>query len=357
VDELPEKVAPVVGDNQGMSLFLDRNVNLEKNRLALLVFTQKTYPPAFLKNIALATEGIIDVGMISNPRDDLLASFQIQGLPNIVVVYDTPDSERPKDMQGNGQVVLGQAIFDPKTFGGYTFEGVMSFVYSCMRQGGLPAFMEETLQMRLIEGVTETDLEGFREHRYKRYMRGEEEEEEVEKKVETYAKRLTKGEVTKMTKNHTSPLKVFIFVDGYDPSSASSWEEGKVRSDERAKDGRLERNDSSILPTNITNNPPTRRLRSLPCPSQLTLASTTSVSSSYFATVHATCNPEFARSFEVDLALLPAVVAFSGKAGRFVKYIGASMDAKDIAIWVDRVARGKVRGWGGAKRAAYGFSI
>ncbi|GMH53775.1 hypothetical protein TrRE_jg6131, partial [Triparma retinervis] len=109
VEDLPERVSPVVGDNQGMSLFLDRNVQVPgSDKLALLVFTQKSYPPAFLKNVALATEGVVEVGMITHPRDDLLESFQIRSLPNIVIVYDTPQDQRPEGAGEEGGVLLGQ---------------------------------------------------------------------------------------------------------------------------------------------------------------------------------------------------------------------------------------------------------
>ncbi|GMH53753.1 hypothetical protein TrRE_jg9472, partial [Triparma retinervis] len=203
VEDLPERVSPVVGDNQGMSLFLDRNVQVPgSDKLALLVFTQKSYPPAFLKNVALATEGVVEVGMITHPRDDLLESFQIRSLPNIVIVYDTPQDQRPEGAGEEGGVLLGQAVYDTGTFGTFGFEGVMRKL----------------------------------------------------------------------------------------PSAASI-----------------------------------------------------SSSSKYWAAVHATCNPQVAESFNVDLSLLPAVVAYSPKAGRFATYIGSGTEPKEIAVWVDRVARGKVQ--------------
>jgi len=288
-----------------MSLFLDRNVNQNPNSIALLVFTQKSYPPAFLKNIALATDGVVDVGMITNPRDDLLQAFQIKSLPNIVIVYDTPEEMRPEDMKGNGKTLLGQAVYDTKSFGNFSFEGVIRFIYTCIRQGGLPIELEERIQMRLIEGLLEEDLEGFRAERYKKYQSGElgvDKEKDKDKKEKVFTGKLNKEEVENIAKGKiSSSLAVLTFLDGYDSDSFDFW-----------------------LNTKLPD------------------SSSSSMSSKYWSAVHATCNEKFAKSFDVDIAMLPAVVAYSPKAKRFVRYLGASTEPKDLALWVDKVARGKV---------------
>ena len=58
--------------------------------------------------------------------------------------------------------------------------------------------------------------------------------------------------------------------------------------------------------------------------------------------VHATCNPDFAAAFDVQGDLLPAVVGWSAKAKRFVKYQGKELSSRELATWMDRVASGRI---------------
>jgi hypothetical protein len=67
-----------------------------------------------------------------------------------------------------------------------------------------------------------------------------------------------------------------------------------------------------------------------------------SVSVSSWSYIHSTCNPELAAAFSVDNDLLPALVGWSAKAKRFVKYEGKELDPKQAAAWMDKVAAGRV---------------
>ena len=177
VEALPEKVVPILGDNAGVSLFLGKNVYIDPNRVALLVFSQKSYPPAFLKNVAILTEGIVDVGMISNPRDDVLESFNLQGLPDIITVYDTPMNMRPADAKEG--TLLGQAVYNKDD--GFSFEAVMRYVLTVLNQVGLEGGDE--IQMRMVEGLKAKDVDSFR----KKYESDASYEEAVKKEKEELA--------------------------------------------------------------------------------------------------------------------------------------------------------------------------
>jgi hypothetical protein len=102
--------------------------------------------PAFLKNIALASEGLVDVGMVSNPRDDLLTSFRVTSLPDIVVVYDTPEDMRTEAMPEGQKTLLGQAVYNAQEMGPYNFENVMRYVMTVMSQTHNPGL--DTINMR-----------------------------------------------------------------------------------------------------------------------------------------------------------------------------------------------------------------
>jgi hypothetical protein len=97
---------------------------MNKDKVALLVFSQKTVPPAFLKNVGIVCEGIVDVAFVTNPRDEMLKQFQIKTLPQILVVYDQPEAMRPDNAPKDG-ILLGQAIYEKSNMGEFSFENVM----------------------------------------------------------------------------------------------------------------------------------------------------------------------------------------------------------------------------------------
>ena len=146
----------------------------KSNKLALLTFTQKTYPPAFLKNIALVCDGIVELGLITNPTDDILREFQILDLPNILIVYDQPDHLRPEGSPDG--VMLGQAVYEIENMGKYSFENVMKFILTCLQQAGLPG--SDILQMRLIDGIGVDEEEFIKKHQKKDEKMEEKKEKE-----------------------------------------------------------------------------------------------------------------------------------------------------------------------------------
>merc|ERR1712146_520266 len=58
--------------------------------------------------------------------------------------------------------------------------------------------------------------------------------------------------------------------------------------------------------------------------------------------VDASCRPEFAAAFDVDLSIVPAIVAIQRKKGKFAKHLG-SFTAKSVKSFVSKVLGGKQR--------------
>jgi len=199
-----EKIQNAVYNLHGHSAAVEKFINEagEDKIPTLIVFSQKTTAPGWLKNVALLMNDVVRVGMVSNPRDDLLNVFGMSEMPGIVIVYQT----WTEDIQGvdtvSGQKSLGQTIYDKHQFGKPNFVNVVNFMLNFGRASHFEGFMD-TLTSRMKLGVADSEEEG----------------DDNSSSGAPVASEFAVEEFNNFLSKPPNRLGVYLFVDGYDTSS------------------------------------------------------------------------------------------------------------------------------------------
>ena len=117
----------------------------------MLVFSQKSVAPGFIKNTALLLDNVLRVGICSNPRNDLLQVFGLYEMPAIVLVYHTWSSHI-QGAEGHGEKALGQTVYNKEQFGKPNFVNLIRYIMDFGRAADFSGFLDD-MELRIKSGM------------------------------------------------------------------------------------------------------------------------------------------------------------------------------------------------------------
>ena len=284
-DKIPNAVYNLQGTGAAIQKFAMEAG--EEDLPAMIVFSQKTQPPGFIKNIALLMEDVVRIGVCSNPRDDLLADLGLRNLPAIVMIYHT----WARNIQGTDQSkekTLGQTVYNNQQHGKPNYLNLLRFLLDFGRASEFDGFVE-AIQSRMSGGIVEKSTDT-----------GDEEED----KPPTAASEFNYEHFERTQIEPPNDLGVYLFIDGYDASAVDTYQ--------------------ALLQNALDK----------------FSAKSNSISSWFY--VHGSCRTEFAELFGVTGDMLPSAVVWNPKLNRYARFTGSLSEDK-LVDFAGKVAQGKVR--------------
>jgi hypothetical protein len=131
-ESLPESAVTSVYESD-LDYFLQANVH--KRRISMIVLSDKTNPPVFMRNVALSFRDHAALAFMSAPSDETLARFGNPVLPTIISLH----AEMPTGEEKSGEASMGFQVqgYPQDIFGPLKSKSMMTFVAQMIHSYGM----------------------------------------------------------------------------------------------------------------------------------------------------------------------------------------------------------------------------